>query len=180
MVSLTKPCAIAAPYDCQVPDYDESIIQRAVQALASKQLGEYAHRQRLEALAAGGFSSRQEALQVEVAGSCLYPSIACNAISCSSSTPLAPAHSAVLSVTLKFTHSLLPLPPAAVRQLRGESGGAAAPEQGVGAPPDLSFGQEEPADVEAAYVGALEELSVSSMHSNIWIWCAVPTWLGMC
>ena len=42
----------------QVPDYDESIIQRAVQALASKQLGEYAHRQRLEALAAGGWSIR--------------------------------------------------------------------------------------------------------------------------
>ncbi len=58
LVSLTKPCAIAAPYDCQVPDYDESIIQRAVQALASKQLGEYAHRQRLEALAAGGWSIR--------------------------------------------------------------------------------------------------------------------------
>ena len=38
----------------QVPDYDESIIQRAVQTLASKQLGEYAHRQRLEGLAAGG------------------------------------------------------------------------------------------------------------------------------
>lgn len=67
-----------------------------------------------------------------------------------------------------------------MRQLRGESGGAAAAEQGAGAPPDLSFGQEEPADVEEAYVGALEELSVSSMHSNIWIWCAAPTWLGMC
>ena len=38
----------------QVPDYDDSIIQRAVQTLASKQLGEYEHRRRLESLAAGG------------------------------------------------------------------------------------------------------------------------------
>lgn len=50
--------------------------------------------------------------------------------------------------------------PAAVRQLRGESGTGAGGEQGAGAPPDLSFSQEEPADVEAAYVSALEELSV--------------------
>lgn len=88
-----------------VPDYDDSIIQRAVQTLASKQLGEYEHRRRLESLAA------------------------------------------------------------AVRQLRGESGAAAATEQGAGAPPDLSFSQEEPADVEAAYVGALEEVSVGDFDS---------------
>lgn len=37
----------------QVPDYDESIIQQAVKILADKQLGEYEHRRRLEALVAG-------------------------------------------------------------------------------------------------------------------------------
>ena len=58
--------------------------------------------------------------------------------------------------------ALLCRPSTAVRQLRGESGAAAAADQGVGAPPNLGFSQEEPADVEAAYVAALEDLSVRS------------------
>jgi hypothetical protein len=49
-----RPRPPSCPLPCvQVPDYDESVVQRAVEALAAKQLGEYEHRRRLEALAAG-------------------------------------------------------------------------------------------------------------------------------
>ena len=91
----------------QVPDYDASIIQRAVEVLASKELGEYEHRRRLEALAA------------------------------------------------------------AVAELRGEPVGGADAAGGELPPPDLSFPQaEEPADLEAAYVAALEPLSVGEFDSG--------------
>lgn len=91
-----------------VPDYDASIIQRAVDSMAAKQLGEYEHRRRLEAMAA------------------------------------------------------------AVRQLRGEGDAdeAVAGADGVGTPPDLSFLQEEPAELESAYVAALDELAVGDFDSE--------------
>lgn len=148
-----------------MPDYDESIIQRAVQTLGSKQLGEYAHRQRLEGLAAGVGGCRcawvvsaaasaaggaEEA--ATQAGACCMP-LLCG---CSSAFCLGTHFPPVLNSSAALAPSST-----AVRQLRGESGAAAAAEQGTGAPPNLSFGQEEPADVEAAYVAALEELSVS-------------------
>ena len=64
-----------------------------------------------------------------------------------------------------------------MRQLRGEGGGDAM-DQGAagssgggggaagGAPPDLSFQLAEPADLEGAYVAALEELAVGDFDST--------------
>ena len=60
---LTPP----ADHLVQVPDYDETIIQRAVQALSDSQLGEYEHRRRLEALAAGKQGSFEPAHRVLLA-----------------------------------------------------------------------------------------------------------------
>lgn len=58
--------------------------------------------------------------------------------------------------------------PAAVRQLRGEAGGdgGGAGAGAVGAPLDLSFSEPEPADVEARYVAALEELALGDFDSS--------------
>jgi hypothetical protein len=55
-----------------------------------------------------------------------------------------------------------------VRQLRGEGGGTvAAAEGGEGSPPNLSFQPEaEPADLEAAYVAALQQLAVGDFDST--------------
>jgi hypothetical protein len=64
-----------------------------------------------------------------------------------------------------------------VRQLRGESGGEAMDLGAAGggggggggpggAAPDLSFQQAEPADLEGAYVAALEELAVGDFDST--------------
>ena len=51
-------CASHFAVPCQVPDYDESIIHKTVEALAAKQLGEYEHRRRLLALAAGEWDAQ--------------------------------------------------------------------------------------------------------------------------
>ena len=94
------------------------------------------------------------------------------------SLPKAPSQvrpfSSQLCASGPATPACLPSCPAAVRQLRGESGveamdlGAAGGSSGGagGAPPDLSFQQAEPADLEGAYVAALEELAVGDFDST--------------
>ena len=151
-----------------MPDYDESIIQRAVETLATKQLGEYEHRRRLEALAAGeraewGPACWHQHCSGTAARTGLATTLRSLHAGCSSPRRLG-APRALWAPPFAHPCSLAP-PPAAVHQLRGESGAGAGGEQGAGAPPDLGFSQEEPADVEAAYVAALEELSVRPLLS---------------
>ena len=56
-----------------------------------------------------------------------------------------------------------------MRQLRGEgdSGADAGAARGPGSPPDLSFQQEEPAELEGAYVAEVQELAVGDFDASL-------------
>eukprot|EP00887_Chlorella_sp_A99_P001442 scaffold8.g1442.t1 len=108
-----QPAFVAAV--AGAPDYEEGVMRAVLDALSTRQLGEYEHQRRLRALVDGVRRARGGA---------------------------------------------------AAGEAEGEVGPGGAGGGGAPAPLDLSFAAAEPADLEAAYVAALEPLAVGDFDAG--------------